>query len=471
MQEITPERSIVPFNTEEAHGQIFSKARELDVSQPAAIGRKSSADAFCRFHGELSIFNDDDDPVPKIEALNPSRIQADLHLHNMVTIAAIREIIREELQNFDQIKEVCIVCTGSDGRGEKLDPSLSPVELEVIIETAQQLESDIFGKLQSLVAKHPNLLFHKIQMYCLETDNLILFKNALGEEVTKKPSAFPTRALDGFFISGDLETYRTFKGLLYDQIAAPANAQSFREFRKSNVIPTINLLKDISLGIREPQAAAASSNEQSEVLQEKSQAAGANSDEQTEVLQDKSQLPIEFDEKKLSTKGSSHINLESGTLVYNGSRIKSAKYPLLRPIQYKLADHITDLIRCEMLDKESFLNMPGSIIERIEWLAQKTLLNITQSDLMEIQTAYAASLMWTARSSQRFKYSQLTTIEVPVSDLQRVSTKVKEFCMSTEVFLGKTIDSKLKSKAKQASKKEKKVMIEPQSSQAAAASD
>ena len=124
-----------------------------------------------------------------------------------------------------------------------------------------------------------------------------------------------------------------------------------------------------------------------------------------------------------------------------------------------------------MLDKESFLNMPGSIIERIEWLAQKTLLNITQSDLMEIQTAYAASLMWTARSSQRFKYSQLTTIEVPVSDLQRVSTKVKEFCMSTEVFLGKTIDSKLKSKAKQASKKEKKVMIEPQSSQAAAASD
>lgn len=126
----------------------------------------------------------------------------------------------------------------------------------------------------------------------------------------------------------------------------------------------------------------------------------------------------------------SDINLKNGTMTFNGDRIKATKYALLRPVQYKLAYRICVEIQNEKISKEDLNAMPLSTIDRIKWLSEKKLIELSPEAISTVQKAYAAALVWAGMAQKNFEINGDKTTTVPIQDLKEVTKVIRDFCVS-----------------------------------------
>lgn len=342
-------------------------------------------------------------------------------------MCVVREILSNEIPELTGIKGVVVSLTGSDGRTEKLSSESSNVELEIILDRKELLESGILEKFKQLVSsnsKHPNVFYPEIRVYSLDVDSLIHFNRNSDWTQKKNLLPFPTRALDGLYVIGDPETFHGFKKLLFSQIGNPSNQKPLEKFRNDRVRPTLNLLRalvkqlaeDKLTGCEAPVAA-----EPAPIATEAAVTAAAGAKDHAAEGEQEAQAMADID-------------IANGVLRYDGDRVKATKYPLLRPVQYQLAQHVIRLIKNKKIREDVFLQMPATIVERIEWLAQNKLINISSAQVQNVQKAYIISLAWCGIATKRFEVLHETQTQVPVKDLQIVVKAIAEFCLTESIF-------------------------------------
>ena len=93
------------------------------------------------------------------------------------------------------------------------------------------------------------------------------------------------------------------------------------------------------------------------------------------------------------------VNLSTGELSYSGMGRKATKYPLLRPVQYKLDLVLVDAIRTKKLTPKNYatllLEMPRTVPEQIDYMAEKKLLpKLTPDDIRDLKAAYKLGLFY-----------------------------------------------------------------------------
>lgn len=311
-----------------------------------------------------------DFPVWTLDRFDLSFFQTSLTSHHFNTVIAVaKKIFEERLPELKSAQDLFIGFTGSDGREEKLSPLSSPVEILVSFRGKGTVSSDVLERVRILISEHPNLFYSAIEVKCLQTDALMMFKGAKDER------PFPTRALDVQYLTGDVDFFVEYRKAFFRELQEPQNNKLLRAFKKSAVQPACQVLKHVYSGV------------------------------------DKSQ-----------------IDLSQGKVFHDGKRIKAVKYPYLRPIQYKLAMHIFCLIQSKKLSETDFLHMPFTTVDRIQWLVDKKLILATPAEVKTFQKAYVVSLIWFAISQKRFEVLGIAETSFPSRDLKEGAEAIQKFC-------------------------------------------
>lgn len=121
-------------------------------------------------------------------------------------------------------------------------------------------------------------------------------------------------------------------------------------------------------------------------------------------------------------KSTDSVDLSNGILHYSGFN-KATKYPLLRPIQYKLDLVLIDAIRAESNvpgSKEKYAkiikNMPRQVPDQIEYMHRLGMLsNLDEKDIKDLQAAYTLGLFYfqTAQHLSASHDKQSITFSIP----------------------------------------------------------
>jgi hypothetical protein len=317
-----------------------------------------------------------------IQKLDVSLFQKDLKAyHRQKVIDVALKIFKEDLEEFHDLQGVCLVYTGSDGREEKLSPFSSPLEMIFIAKKADDLQMEIVKKVQSVLLKYRPFFDPDIEVKCLETDSLICFNRNWDWTKPKDERPFPTRALDAQYLIGDRSVLESYKTTFYRQVRDSQSRSSIEFFNHNTVRATMQVFRRCLKG------------------------------------SDKSQM-----------------NLEEGIVNYDGAKVKGPKYPFLRAIQYKLGEQILKYIQTGKLIEDDFLKMPFSTIERIQWLADKRLLNIKPQQMEEVQKAYIASLIWFGQTQKNFELEGIRQTFLSLDEVKFVAQAIDKFCHDKKIF-------------------------------------
>lgn len=314
--------------------------------------------------------------------INSSALQETLENRFINKNKKIAKAVLGKIEELSNLKDVCIAYTGSDGRGEKLSFFSAPMELMLIIKKADQINEETLKKLKDTVSEHPDLFFPKIEIKQLEEkDTSLIGFDQNWNEAQKKYRPFPTRGLDASYLLGDASIFTNYKTKFYKEVQDPKSSNLLHSFMRSNIKPVMGLMQ-----------------------------------------------------RSVDGQEISNIDLKQGITTYNGDRIKATKFALLRPVQYKLAQHICKLIQEQRLSEEDFLKMPYSTIDRVNWLAQKNLLTISDKKISKIQKAYTASLIWEGMAQKNFEVNHQSIMSIPPQELQEVAQAICKFCTASKVF-------------------------------------
>lgn len=294
--------------------------------------------------------------------------------HKQKVIDVAKAILSQSIPELVKTDNMTIACTGSDGREEKLSPYSSPMEIVVIMKSADQLKSDTLEKIRKVVSQNLDVFFKKVDLKCLDKDSLLTHNPEPESSDTKKERPYPNRGLDAYYIAGSGELFTDYRKAFYHEIQDPKKSTALTAFRRDNVLPTCKLLSKVMAG---------------------------------------------QDEKE--------VNLSTGKVYYDGDRIKGVKYSYLRTVQLKLGLYVAKLIQNKSMSEKDFCAMPPSIVERIQWLAQKQLLKATPDEVKLFQKAYIASMVWFGISQKYFEINKQKEIVFSAADLNSAGKAISLF--------------------------------------------
>lgn len=294
----------------------------------------------------------------------------------------VQKILIGQIPELKDLKNACLGFTGSDGRAEKLSSFSSPLELMFLVNHVKDVDEEILQKIQTVASKHSTLFYKEIEVKSIQTHSLVCFdKNQNWKNSNKDDRPFPTRALDATFLIGETSIFKDYKDKFHEEVESQDSKKRLASFKNSAIRPAMQLLQR--------------------------------------------------SEKGLAT---SDIDVAKGSMTFNGDRIKATKQALLRPVQYKIGAHICKLIQEKKLTKDNLKSMPTSIIDRIQWLANKNLLKVSEAQLSKVQKAYTAALIWAGLAQKNFEVNEETTTHVSVQDLKEVAKAINDFCTSPAIF-------------------------------------
>ncbi len=308
---------------------------------------------------------DSENRPPKVciqKELSPDRLQSDIAQFASVHSIA-KKIFEQAIPDLSKSSNLCLAYTGSDGRQEKINKS-SNVEIQAIIPTKKDYDEELIKKIIQVLKSNLSIFHHELEIYHIDSDNLLMYKKG------KRP--FPTRALDSTRLIGSKTVMTAFK-------------KKFQEHLKQGSTKILGRFRSSALG-------------------------GS-----------RKILRLCCETVKPNTE---QINLASGTVSYNHKRIKGVKYPILRVIQYKLADLILELLKFDRIQVEK---IPKSTIERIDFLAKKNLLGLSDAEAHNLKLNYAKALLWYAASEKVYLRLLKQTIQINSEEISQTARDVLAF--------------------------------------------
>ncbi len=294
--------------------------------------------------------------------LSSARLQSDI-AQFASTHSIAKKIFEQNFPDLSKNTRLCLAYTGSDGRKEKINKS-SNVEIQVITLTKKDHNAELIQKITSVLKNNPSIFHYEPEIYHIDSDNLLMYKKG------KRP--FPTRALDSTRLIGSEDVMSAFKKEFQKQLRQEP-AKTLNRFRKSALGGSRKVLRDCC------------------------------------------------DAAEPSTEA---IDLASGIVTYDRNRMKGVKYPILRVIQYKLADLLLELLKIDRIQVE---NIPKSTIERIDFLAQKNLLGLSDAETQNVKLNYAKALLWYAASEQVYNNHSKQTIQLASEEISKTARDVLAF--------------------------------------------
>lgn len=319
-------------------------------------------------------------PLQILDAIQFQTALSNHHIQNVQLIAV--SLFKDNMKCFNDLKDICIAYTGSDGRNEKLSPFSSPLELMFIVKRQENLHSETLNKVQEFVSYHPTFFYGRVEVRCLENDSLICYNRNLDWKGKKDNRSFPTRALDAHYLVGSLSIFTDYKTQFYQELQDAKNIHFLKSFKKDAIQPTMSLFK-----------------------------------------------------RTIEQSTTSDINIETSIAFCDDKRVKGTKYPFLRVIQYKLGLHICSQIQKGKMSLETFIAMPSSTIERIQWLASKSLLQLNQIQVEELQKSYAASLIWFGIVQKNYEVHGKSQTQLPSEELKSVARTISIICQDKKIFV------------------------------------
>jgi hypothetical protein len=270
-------------------------------------------------------------------------------------LTSIQKTIQERTKNLfqEQLKElpsgICLATTGSDARAEKTDRD-SPMEIIVINSSEDESKeskpihfsakpplSSSITAVKAVLDQFPEQFDSRIEIKDLENHaNPLTFVNANDP----KTRFIPTRAMDAVPIFGDQSAFTRYQ----------------KEARE-------NLLK-------------------------------TNAKEKKKFYTDQVK-PAEIELKSCLNGQSASVNLKTGELTYDpDKRLKSVKYGLLRYIQYKLAYALLEAVQAKKILSSILLDAPKPVAEKIAFLKEKEILDLSEQDASELISVYQRVNQW-----------------------------------------------------------------------------
>lgn len=300
--------------------------------------------------------------------LDESSFQARLSNYNEEVVKLIQNIFHRELPDLEKSTTLCLLMTGSDGRHEKLSLSFSPMELIVVVKDKDDLTDPLLKKIQIVVFKHSHLFDTDIEIKYLGKESLICYKSTPKRE-NENPEfrPIPTRALDAKFLAGSVSAMSDYRKQFFEELASSSSKELLKKFWKHTVKATLRVFKTT-----------------------------------------------------LEQKDQSHIDIQAGLLNYDHNKIKATKFTLLRAVQYQIGYAICTQVNAGVIKEKDFSQLPNTTLKRIDWLAQKKLLEMRQGETKELKKAYVASLVWFEKAQRSYKEQQRKQISVPIKDLTQV---------------------------------------------------
>ncbi len=104
-----------------------------------------------------------------LQQLNANEFQEQLSQYHALKVTQVAyRLFLDKIKDFNDLKDLCLAYTGSDGRKEKLSPYSSPMELMFIVRRSDDLKSDVLEKIKLFVIQHSKLFCTRIEVRCLE---------------------------------------------------------------------------------------------------------------------------------------------------------------------------------------------------------------------------------------------------------------------------------------------------------------
>lgn len=281
----------------------------------------------------------------------------------------------------------CIATTGSDARNEKYS-RLSPMEVMFIVDDSEESLSfspialssapaqpsenirKINGVVVNMFSKYPGVFDGRVQVQGIKSNPLSF--HSLSISGSQAHYVIPNRAVDATYLYGDKKLMETYQNQTLISLKSFNSTQRLK-FNRKFLQESLNVLTAC----------------------------------------------IKKTEKK-------PVDLEKGQLHYDGNRIKSTKYPFLRPVQYKLTEYIIKGVKDGKLTGETLPKMPKEIANRIIWLQATAVLPLSTETAQKISQAYNKALEWHLRSQDAFE-KKIEVIEVDPKELGVVATTIYEF--------------------------------------------
>lgn len=231
--------------------------------------------------------------------------------------------------------QVAVATTGSDGRFEKSNP-LSPIELITITANTTSLPAEVLftlEKIAQLAQEEDSPFLNEVEPKQLQKDRAISAMFGVRKII-------PTRALDARMLAGNPLLFYQYKQQLYDEL----KSESLAKFKREFVEDSLRTLR-------------------------------------AELSPAPSKRPLS-------------VQVDSGTLISDGKYRRGPKSGLLRTIQYTVALLIINAVRETDLSFDEFLQIPLSVIDRIEWLKTRNLLHLNPEECLQLQNNYLEGIRW-----------------------------------------------------------------------------
>lgn len=245
------------------------------------------------------------------------------------------------------------------------------------IERVSSPINDETRRIEAVLRNHPHLFFQSLQVHTLNsTISPLKYSNRSGRGVT-----IPSRALDAQHFVGDqgvTEEYRIYARRCIREM----NNESRKKFEGDFVRPAIKEL-----------------------------------------------------EACITSTATKPVNFQTGALYFDGKKMMSTKYPLIRAVQHPLmniffhAVHDDKMMEPDKLRLHELqtMNIPSRTDQRIRWMHSQGMLSMNQNQVEELCTAYCQALRWYEQSRIAFETKEEGEISVPPTELQQVARTISSF--------------------------------------------
>lgn len=230
------------------------------------------------------------------------------------------------------------------------------------------------GVIRGIIQQNPHLFSSSLEVFQLDGGETPLrCHNGRDHRV------IPSCALDAVLLAGELEVFEQYRLLAFHDLIR-LNSKRRKDFERHFIDPAKQAL--------------------------------------SECVQGKTVLPVDY---------------RNGTLHFDGDRIMSTKYVLLRPVQYHIMALLIHHVHGkEELAEEFSKEMPFSITHRIQWMHDRKIIS-EKTSVTTLQEAYLKALSWYELSSRKYAENSTRQVNVDPVKLQEVARTIHAFIQDNPV--------------------------------------